>query len=148
MAGPATPDLAGVVKLVGRLAEAIARADATAADVARVAGGDVSDDGAPLAVRAPADVPGVEQVSVTRQWGGDVPNAATLVLAPGLNLTQLEAALGAARPIPGVRPASSSSCSAPTAAMPPPWRPSTRAVMSAPSPSGGRARESRSAPGG
>lgn len=104
MAGPATPDLAGVVKLVGRLAEAIARADATAADVARVAGGDVSDDGAPLAVRAPADVPGVEQVSVTRQWGGDVPNAATLVLAPGLNLTQLEAGLGAARPIPGVRP--------------------------------------------
>jgi hypothetical protein len=49
-------------------------------------------------------VPGVEQVSVTRQWGGDVPNAATLVLAPGLNLTQLEAGLGAARPIPGVRP--------------------------------------------
>ena len=104
MAGPATHDLAGIVNLVGRLAEAIARADATAAGVARVAGADVIDDGAPLAVRAPADVPGVEQVSVTRQWGGDVPNAAAIVLASGLDLTQLEARLGAARPIPSVRP--------------------------------------------
>jgi hypothetical protein len=73
MAGPATHDLAGIVDLVGRLAEAIAGADATAAGVARVAGADVSDDGAPLAVRAPADVAGVEQVSVTRQRGGEVP---------------------------------------------------------------------------
>ena len=38
MAGPATPDLAGIVNLVGRLMEAIARADATAVDVARAAG--------------------------------------------------------------------------------------------------------------
>ena len=104
MAGPATPDLAGVVNLVGRLAEAIARADATAVDVARVAGADVSDDGAPLGVKASADVPGVEQVSVTRQWGGEVPNAAAIALTPGLSLPQLEAHLGAARPIPSVRP--------------------------------------------
>ena len=104
MAGPATPDLAGIVTLVGRLMEAIARADATAVDVARTAGTDVSDDGAPLGVKAPADVPGVEQVSVTRQWGGDVPNAAAITLTPGLRLPQLEAHLGAARPIRSVRP--------------------------------------------
>jgi hypothetical protein len=104
MAGTATPDLAGIVNLAGRLAEAIARADATAVDVARVAGADVSDDGAPLGVKASADVPGVEQVSVTRQWGGEVPNAAAIALTPGLSLPQLEAHLGAARPIPSVRP--------------------------------------------
>ena len=104
MAGPATPDLAGIVNLVGRLAEAIARADATAVDVARVAGADVSDDGAPLGLKASVDVPGVEQVSVTRQWGGEVPNAAAIALAPGMSLPQLEAHLGASRPIPSVRP--------------------------------------------
>jgi hypothetical protein len=104
MAGPATPDLAGIVNLVGRLTEAIAGAGATAVDVARAAGSDVSDDGAPLGVKASADVPGVEQVSVTRQWGGDVPNAAAITLTPGLRLPQLEAQLGAARPIPSVRP--------------------------------------------
>ena len=104
MAGPATPDLAGIVNLVGRLMEAIARADATAVDVARAAGTDVRDDGAPLGVKAPADVPGVEQVSVTRQWGGEVPNAAAITLTPGLRLPQLEAHLGAARPLPSVRP--------------------------------------------
>ena len=104
MAGPATPDLAGIVTLVGRLMAAIARADATAIDVARAAGSDVSDDGAPLGVKAPADVPGVEQVSVTRQSGGEVPNAAAITLTPGLRLPQLEAHLGAARPIPSVRP--------------------------------------------
>jgi hypothetical protein len=104
MAVPATPDSAGIMSLVTRLAEAIARADATAVDVARVAGGVISDDGAPLGARARPDVPGVEQVSVTRQWGGEVPNAAAIVLSPGLNLTQLEAHLGAARPIPSVRP--------------------------------------------
>jgi hypothetical protein len=104
MAVSGTPDLTGVVNLVGRLAEAIARADATALDVARVAGTDISDDGAPLGARARTDVPGVEQVSVTRQWGGEVPNAAAIALSPGLNLTQLEAHLGEARPIPSVRP--------------------------------------------
>ena len=104
MAEPATPDLAGVVNLVGRLAEAIARVDATAVDVARVAGADVSDDGAPLGVKASADVPGVEQVSVTRQWGGEVANAAAIALAPGMRLPELEAHLGAGRPIPSLRP--------------------------------------------
>jgi hypothetical protein len=104
MAGTATHDLAGIVNLVGRLAEAIARADATAVGVARVAAADVSDDGAPLGVKASADVPGVEQVSVTRQWGGEVPNAAAIALTPGLRLPQLEAHLGAARPLPSVRP--------------------------------------------
>jgi len=104
MAGPATPDLAGIVDLVGRLTEAIARGDATAVDVARTAGSDVSDDGAPLGVKTPADVSGVEQVSVTRQWGGDVPNAAAITLTAGVSLPQLEAHLGAARPIPSVRP--------------------------------------------
>ena len=49
-------------------------------------------------------MPGVEQVSVTRQWDGDVPNAAAITLTPGLRLTQLEAQLGEARPIPSVRP--------------------------------------------
>ena len=104
MTGPATPDIAGIVDLVGRLMEAIARGDATAVGVARTAGSDVSDDGAPLGVTTPADVSGVEQVSVTRQWGGDVPNAAAITLTPGLRLPQLEAHLGAARPIPSVRP--------------------------------------------
>jgi hypothetical protein len=104
MAGPATPDLAGIVTLVGRLTEAIARADATAIDVARAAGSDVSDDGAPLGVKAPADVPGVELVSVTRQWGGEVPNAAAITLTSGVSLPLLEEQLGAARPIPSVRP--------------------------------------------
>ena len=104
MAGPPTPDLAGIVNLVGRLMEAIARADATAVDVAHAAGSDVSDDGAPLGVKTPADVPGVEQVSVTRQWGGEVPNAAAITLTAGVRLPQLEVHLGAARPIPGVRP--------------------------------------------
>ena len=84
--------------------EAIARADATAVDVARAAGSDVSDDGAPLGVKTPADVPGVEQVSVTRQWGGEVPNAAAITLAPGAEPAAARGHLGAARPIPGVRP--------------------------------------------
>ena len=104
MAGPTTPDLAGIVNLIGRLMEAIARADATAIDVARAAGADISDDGAPLGVKAAAGLPGVEQVSVTRQWGGDVPNAAAIALTPGLSLPQLEAHLGAARPLPSVQP--------------------------------------------
>jgi hypothetical protein len=104
MAVSGTPDLTGVVNLVGRLTEAIAKADATALDVARVAGTDISDDGAPLGARARTDVPGVVQVSVTRQWGGEVPNAAAIALSPGLSLTQLEAHLGEARPIPSVRP--------------------------------------------
>ena len=104
MAEPATPDLTGVVDLVRRLAEAIARPDATAPDVARVVGGDVVDDGAPLAAKARSDVPGVEQVSVTRQWDAEVPNAAAIALSPGLSLPQLEAQLGAARSIPSVRP--------------------------------------------
>ena len=103
MAVPATPDLAGIVHLVSRLAEAIAKPDATALEVAGVAGTDISDDGAPLGARARTDVAGVEQVSVTRQWGGEVPNAAAIALTPGLKLTQLEAHLGAARPIPSVR---------------------------------------------
>jgi hypothetical protein len=104
MAATATPDLDGVVTLVGRISDAIARRDATALDVARVAGIDISDDGAPLAVTARADVAGVEQVSVTRQWGGEVPNAAAITLAPGLDLRELEAHLGTARPLPSVRP--------------------------------------------
>jgi hypothetical protein len=104
MAATATPDLDGVVTLVGRISDAIARRDATALDVARVAGIDISDDGAPLAVTARADVAGVEQVSVTRQWGGEVPNAAAITLAPGLDLGELEAHLGTARPLPSVRP--------------------------------------------
>ena len=104
MAEPGTPDLTGVVDLVRRLAEAIARPDATAPDVARVAGEDIADDGAPLGAKARSDVPGVEQVSVTRQWDGDVPNAAAIALSPGLTLPQLEAQLGEARPVPSVRP--------------------------------------------
>jgi hypothetical protein len=99
-----THDLTGIVQLVRRLAEAIARADATAPDVARVAGGAVADDGAPLGASARSDVPGVEQVSVTRQWDSEVPNAAAIALSPGLSLTQLEAQLGESRPIPSVRP--------------------------------------------
>ena len=55
-------------------------------------------------MKAPVDVPGVEQVSVTRQWGGEVPNAAAITFTPGLRLPQLEAQLGAARPLPSVRP--------------------------------------------
>ena len=104
MADPKTPDLTGIVDLVRRLAEAIARPDATAPDVARVAGGDIADDGAPLGAKARSNVPGVEQVSVTRQWDSEVPNAAAIALSPGLNLTQLEAHLGETRPIPSVRP--------------------------------------------
>jgi hypothetical protein len=104
MGVPAGADLGDIVKLVRRLAEAIVGADATALDVAAVAGTDVSDDGAPLGAKARADVAGVELVSVTRQWGGEVPNAATISLAPGLKLPELEAHLGAARPLPSVKP--------------------------------------------
>ena len=49
-----------------------------AVDVASAAGSDVSDDGAPLGVKAAAGVPGVEQVSVTRQWGGDATTLAAV----------------------------------------------------------------------
>jgi hypothetical protein len=104
MAVPAAPDLDGIVRLVGRLTEAIAGADATAPGVAAASGTDISDDGPPLAVRARADVAGVELVSVTRQPGGEVPNAAAITLTSGLTLTELEAHLGAARPLPSVRP--------------------------------------------
>jgi hypothetical protein len=104
MANPGPHDLTGVVDLVRRLAEAIASADATAPDVARVASGDITDAGAPLGATARSDVPGVEQVSVTRQWDSEVPNAAAIALSPGLTLTQLAAHLGEPRPIPSVRP--------------------------------------------
>jgi hypothetical protein len=104
MGEPAGADLGGIVNLVRRLAEATARADATALNVAAVAGTDISDDGAPLGVKARADVAGVELVSVTRQWGGEVPNAAAISLTPGLTLPELEAHLGAARPLPSVKP--------------------------------------------
>jgi hypothetical protein len=104
MAGPAAPDLDGIVRLVSRVREAIADPNATAPGVAAAAGTDISDDGPPLAVRARADVAGVELVSVTRQPGGEVPNAAAITLTPGLDVAQLEAHLGAARPIPSVRP--------------------------------------------
>jgi hypothetical protein len=104
MGVPERLDLAGIVNLVRHLAEAIAGAGATALDVAAVAGTDVSDDGAPLGVKARAGVAGVELVSVTRQWGGEVPNAAAVTLTPGLKLAELEAQLGAARPIPSVKP--------------------------------------------
>ena len=67
-------------------------------------GGDVADDGAPLGVKARGDVPGVEQVNVTRQWDSEVPNAAAIALSPGLTVAQLEARLGEARSIPSVRP--------------------------------------------
>jgi hypothetical protein len=104
MGVPAGLDPGGIVNLVRRLAEVIARADATALDVAAVAGTDISDDGAPLGVKAQADVAGVELVSVTRQWGGEVPNAAAISLTPGLKLPELEAHLGPARPLPSVKP--------------------------------------------
>ena len=104
MADSGTPDLAAVADLVRRVADAIARPDATALDVARAAGGDVADVGAPLGGKARGDVPGVEQVSVTRQWDSEVPNAAAIALAPGLTVAELEARLGEARSIPSVRP--------------------------------------------
>jgi hypothetical protein len=104
MGAPAGADLDGIVNLVRRLAEAIARADATALDAAAVAGADLTDDGAPLGVKARPGVAGVELVSVTRQWGGEVPNAAAISLTLGLKLPELEAHLGPARPLPSVRP--------------------------------------------
>ena len=91
------PDALAVAELARRLASAIAIADAGAADVAAVAGGEVSDDGAPLPAHAHADVPGVQSVTVTRRWEGDVPNAAEIRLAPGLSLADLEARLGSSR---------------------------------------------------
>jgi hypothetical protein len=96
----AAPDPAAVADLARRLGEAMAAPGATAADVAALAGGTVADDGAPLGVRAEADLPGVEGVSVTRRWESEEPNAADIALAEPVELARLEDLLGAARPLP------------------------------------------------
>lgn len=91
---------AAVAELVRRLGEAIARPDATAADVAGVAGGSISDDGAPLGVHAGAGTAGVESVSVTRRWESEEPNAAEIALDRGLPLAEVEAEFGKGRVLP------------------------------------------------
>ena len=98
------PAAVAVAELAHRLASAIAATDARAVDVAAVAGGEVSDDGAPLPAHAQADVPGVQSVTVTRRWEGDVPNAAEISLAPGLSLPELEVRLGSSRALTMSRP--------------------------------------------
>ena len=70
------------------------------ADVAAAAGGDVEDDGAPLGVRARPDVAGVEEVTVTRKWDSEEPNAADIRLSAGLSLADFEQRLGAASSVP------------------------------------------------
>jgi hypothetical protein len=99
-----TPDAEAVAGLARRLAAAMAEPGATAAGVAGVAGGAVTDDGPPLGLHAQAEVAGVQDVTVTRRWGGEEPNAAEIALAQGLALGDLEALLGAGRPVPARRP--------------------------------------------
>jgi len=98
------PDADAVAALVGRLAEAISAADATAPGVAAAVGGDVEDDGAPLGVRSRPDVAGVEAVTVTRKWDSEVPNAAEIVLLAGLSLDDVEARLGESSEVPASGP--------------------------------------------
>ena len=101
----AVPDPSVVVALARALEQAIARDDATAASVAVAAGAaELEDDGAPLGVRARPDVAGVEQVTVTRRWESELPNAAEISLAPGLALADLERLLGASRKLRSTRP--------------------------------------------
>jgi len=100
----AAPDAAAVADLAQRLGEAMTQPGATAAAVAAAAGGEVSDDGAPLGVRAPADLPGVGTVSVTRRWESEEPNAASFELEAPVELAELEARLGASRPLPASGP--------------------------------------------
>jgi hypothetical protein len=90
-----------VVELVGRLLAAVGREGATVAAVAEAAGGEVVDSGAPLAAEARPGITGVGAVTVTRRWDSETPNSAVFELAPGLPPAPLEAALGAATPVPG-----------------------------------------------
>ncbi len=103
MAAP--PDASAVVALARAIEQAIVRDDATAASVAAATGAaEVDDDGAPLGVRARPDVAGVEQVTVTRRWESELPNAAEISLAPGLALADLERLLGTSRKLRSARP--------------------------------------------
>jgi hypothetical protein len=98
------PAADAVAALAGRLAEAIAADDATAAGVAAVAGGDVDDDGPPLGLHASTGVPGVQTVTVTRRWNSEVPNAAQILLTAALPLADVEQHLGSGTPIPSIAP--------------------------------------------
>jgi hypothetical protein len=103
MAAP--PEASAIVALVRLLEEALARDDATAASVAAATkAGEVEDDGAPLGVRARPDVAGVEQVTVTRRWESELPNAAEIHLTAGLALADVERLLGASRKLRSPRP--------------------------------------------
>ena len=99
-----TPDVQAITDLVRRLAQVLDDGGATAGDVAALAGGPVTDDGAPLGVRAETDVEGVEAVTVSRVWDSDEANAVEIALAPGLRVEQLEAEFGPGRPRPTPRP--------------------------------------------
>ena len=100
----ASPDAAALADLARRIGEAIAAPGATAADVAAVAGGPVSDDGAPLGVRAEAELAGVASVGVTRRWDSEEPNAADIELDGTVELAPLEERLGPSRPLPPGKP--------------------------------------------
>lgn len=100
----AAVDADAVAALARSIAEAITAQDATAPGVAAAAGGEVEDDGPPLGLRARPDVAGVEEVSVTRKWDSDEPNAADIRLSPGLSLADVEQRLGAASSVPSTRP--------------------------------------------
>jgi hypothetical protein len=71
------------------------------ASVAGAVGGDVVDSGAPLAAQARPGVPGVGAVTVTRRWESETPNSAVFELESGVPPASLEAALGAAKRVPG-----------------------------------------------
>ena len=90
-----------MVKLIRRLLAEVGREGATAAAVADAAGGEVVDSGAPLTAEARPAVPGIGAITVTRRWESETPNSAVFELEPGLPVSELEAELGTATPVPG-----------------------------------------------
>ena len=91
---------AAVAELAMRLGRAMEVPGRTAREVAELVGGPVHDDGAPLGFRAQPAQTGVDTVAVTRRWGSEEPDTAEITLDPVLPLADLEAELGAARPVP------------------------------------------------
>jgi hypothetical protein len=96
-----TPDVAGVVELIRRLLVEAGRDGATATSVAQAVRGEMIDSGAPLAIEARPEVPGVGAVTVTRRWDTETPNSAIFELEPGLAPGALAAEFGGATPVPG-----------------------------------------------